>query len=104
MIQKNTDLEQKNTNNNFWVHLKDSMELNEDSEIALVNINFPNCIRNISSFLSQKHIKISIRMKKYDLKYNLNIPAAYYSSASSLIQVLNSIVPEEAKEVLKFFS
>ena len=99
---ENTDLEQKNTNNNFWVHLKDSMELNEDSEIALVNINFPNCIRNISSFLSQKHIKISIRMKKYDLKYNLNIPAAYYSSASSLIQVLNSIVPEEAKEVLKF--
>ena len=50
---ENTLIEPSNKNNNFWVHLKDSITLDENSEVALVNINYPNAIRNISTLLSQ---------------------------------------------------
>ena len=100
---KNTDLEKTNTNNNFWVHLKDAMELDENSKVALLNINYPNSIRNIKSSLSKKPIKILIRIdENNDFEYKFNIPAAYYSSTSNLIQVLNSKLTEEIKELTKF--
>ena len=94
---------EKNSNNNFWVNLKDTMELNENSEVALVDINFPNSIKNIDSLLSQKSIQIIYRInEKVDLEYNFNIPDAYYSSASNFIQALNSNLPKTVKKVLKF--
>ena len=100
---ENTDVEKRNSNNNFWVHLKDTMELHEDSEVALININFPNSIKNINSLLSQKPIKILIRMNENnDYRYNFNIPAAYYSSSTNLIHVLNSVLPEDVKKIVKF--
>ena len=98
----NTEMEQSNTNSNFWVHLKDSMKLDENSEVALVNINFPNKIKNINSSLSQKHIEFFIREETKDVKYSVNIPAAYYSSTTSLIQTLKSNLPNKVKEVLVF--
>ena len=75
---ENTKMEQANNTNNFWVHLQDSMELDEDSEVALVNINYPNCIKNIHSSLSRNKIEILIKHGESFNQYNLNIPAAYY--------------------------
>ena len=102
---ENTNLEKKNTNNNFWVHLKDTMELNENSEVALLNINFPNSIKNINSSLSKKQIKILLRTNEDgDFTYYLNIPADYYSSALDLVQILNLKLPKKLKTILKFNS
>ena len=98
----NTKMAQSNTNSNFWVHLKDSMKLDENSEVALVNINFPNQVKNIDSSLSQKPIEIIVRQEIKDVKYSVNIPAAYYSSATSLIQTLKSKLPNELKKILVF--
>ena len=97
-----TKMEQANNNNNFWVHLQDSMELDKNSEVALVNINYPNCIRNINTSLSKKAIEILIKHGEDFDQYYLNIPAAYYSSASNLIEALRSILPTKVKKLIKF--
>ena len=99
---ENTNMEQSNTNSNFWVHLKDSIDLNEKSEVALVNINFPNLMKNISTSLSEKNIIISVREELEDLNYSVKIPAAYYPSAATLIQALKSNLPNELKKNLLF--
>ena len=98
-----TKMEPTNSNNNFWVHLKHPMELDENSEVALVNINFPNPIKNINNVLSQKHIKIILKTNenKFD-EHHLEIPAGYYTSTSVFIQILNSILPEKIKTLIKF--
>ena len=96
----NTEMEQSNTNSNFWVHLRDSMKLNENSEVALVNINFPNKIKNINSSLG--HIEFFVKQESKDVKYSVKIPATYYSSATSIIQTLKSKLPNKLKELLDF--
>ena len=50
--------ETRGNNRDFWVHLKDSIELDNNSEVALVNINFPNLIKNISNSLGKKKLKL----------------------------------------------
>ena len=104
-----TDMEQTNTNNNFWVHLKDSMELDENSEVALVNINFPNSIINLTSTLCEKNIEILFKRtnengERNDERYTIKIPPAYYPSASKLLQVLNSKLDKKIKKLIKFLN
>ena len=99
-----TKMEPWNTNNNFLVHLKDSIELNENSEVALVNINFPNSIRNINKSLSQKHIDILIKKGDNITKHQFNIPAGHYPSAASLVKAFNLNLPAELLTNLQVFN
>ena len=99
---ENSKMEQSNTNSDFWVHLKDSMELDEKSEVALVNINFPNLIRNINTSLSQKLIKIFVRQELKDENYSISIPSAYYPTAASLIKALKLNLPRKIKKLIIF--
>ena len=99
---ENTPMEQSNTNSNFWVHLKDPMKLDENSEVALVNINFPNSLKNINSSLSKKPIEILLKNDSKFVSYKFNIPSTFYSSASTLIQTFNSNLPKEIEKLIKF--
>ena len=98
----NTKMNQLNTNSNFWVHLKDSMKLDEKSEVALVNINFPNLIKNIGTALSQKNINFLVKQEPEDLIFNAKIPPAYYPTSTSLIQAVESNLPKTLKQFLTF--
>ena len=99
---ENTTIEKRNTNNDFWTHLKDPINLDENSEVALVNINFPNTIRHINFSLEEKQILITIRKKAEDKRYQFRIPARHYSSTDNFISTLNLNLPHKLKTLVKF--
>ena len=100
---------EKNATGDFWVHLKDTVRLEQEAKLALIDITFPHTICNIKKFLSQQSFLVAIfnksaneEIKRDFQSYKFNIPAGYYSTENHLIYTLNRQLPEELKTVLQF--
>lgn len=104
----NEEAKPHNANNNFWINLKDTLLLNENSKFALIDISFPNSICNITKKLSNEKFFINQMSTVKNLLENeledkvFNIPANYYSINENLIWALNYYLPNEYKNKVKF--
>ena len=100
---------EKNATGDFWVHLKDTVSLERETKLALVDITFPHTICNVKKFLSRQSFLVAMYNKNANEEtenkfqsYKFNIPAGYYSTESHLIYTLNRQLPKELKTVLQF--
>ena len=92
---------EKKSNADFWVHLKDAIPLKQNSRLALVDISFPNSIKNIRSTMV---IDVQITNHKM-IETNtaiLTVTNGYYPTNESLIWTLNYNMTDELKNRLKF--
>ena len=90
-----------NKNNNFWVHLKNSILLNQNSKLSLVDISFPNSIRNISSNAPPILLRYSKDNETPQYVY-IEIPPGRYLTNESLVNAINNAVPENKRQLCNF--
>ena len=89
-----------NKNNNFWVHLKNSILLNQNSKLSLVDISFPNSIRNISS--DAPPILLSVLIGNKNQYVYIEIPPGRYLTNESLVNAINNALPENKRQLCNF--
>ena len=88
-----------NKNNNFWVHLKNSIPLNPNSKLSLVDISFPNSIRNISD--APPFLLRFARPNDSEI-ISFKIPPGRYLTNQSLVNAINNALPNNARQLCSF--
>ena len=89
-----------NKNNNFWVHLKNSIPLNQNSKLSLVDISFPNSIRNISS--DAPPILLRFSRENRNEYISIQIPPGRYLTNESLVNEINNALPQSIRQLCNF--
>ena len=100
---------EKNATADFWVHLKDTVPLEREAKLALVDITFPHTICNVKKSLSEQPFRVFVfntsldeEAKKDFQSFEFHLPTGYYPTENHFIYAFNRQLPEELKNVLQF--
>ena len=100
---------EKTATADFWVYLKDTVHLEDETKLALVDITFPHTICNVKKSLSEQPFQVFVynpssgeEVKNDFQSFEFHIPAGYYPTENHLIYAFNRQLPEELKNVLQF--
>ena len=83
-------------NNNFEIHLKKPLHLNNGAKIAVTEISFPNNILTIPKFVSKRKSLV------YSIHYGCKIKAEPNADGGKLITAMNQQLDHTCKTIMEF--